>query len=141
MRRNGFFRVPLEALSAWADAVSPAAAVLDFGCCMRFLDPDGEIDAVASPRHGDVLIVSGALNRKAAPLLRRYYDQMPDPKTVLAVGTCVCGSGPFAGSYAIVADINEIVPVDVFVQGCPPTREDFLKGLAHLKKKRREKTL
>ena len=82
-----------------------------------------------NPRQGDILIVTGAVNRKIAPRLRRIYDQMPHPKAVLAVGTCTVSCGVFEGSYNIVGPVHRHIPVDVYVHGCPPKPEAIIDGL------------
>lgn len=88
----------------------------------------------ASPRQADLLLVSGRLTRKMAPVLRRLYDQMPDPKWVLAMGDCASCGGVF-NNYAVVQGIDEIVPVDVYVAGCPPRPEALIHGIMTLHEK------
>ena len=88
----------------------------------------------ASPRQSDLMIVAGRVSRKMAPVLRRLYDQMPDPKWVLAMGDCASCGGIF-NNYAIVQGVDEIVPVDVFVAGCPPRPEALIHGLMTLHEK------
>ena len=88
----------------------------------------------ASPRQADLLLVSGRLSRKMAPVLRKLYDQMPDPKWVLAMGDCASCGGVF-NNYAIVQGIDEIVPVDVYVAGCPPRPEALIHGIMTLHEK------
>ncbi|MDR1859942.1 MAG: NADH-quinone oxidoreductase subunit B [Bacteroidales bacterium] len=89
----------------------------------------------ASPRQADLLLVSGTITNKMAPVLRRLYDQMADPKYVVAVGGCTISGGPFKKSYHVVNGINSIVPVDVYVPGCPPRPEAFFFGLMQLQRK------
>ena len=84
---------------------------------------------VASPRHADVLMVTGPVTKNMAEALLRTYDAMPDPKWVVAVGDCARGGGCFAGSYAISGGVESILTVDLYIDGCPPAPIDLLKGL------------
>ncbi len=87
-----------------------------------------------SPRQGDVILVNGTITYKMAPVLRRLYDQMADPKYVVAIGGCAIAGGPFTKSYHVVKGVNEIIPVDVYVPGCPPRPESFLYGMMQLQR-------
>lgn len=89
----------------------------------------------ASPRQSDVMIVAGTLTNKMAPALRRVYDQMPEPRYVLSMGSCANGGGYYHYSYAVVRGCDRIVPVDIYVPGCPPTAEALLYGMIQLQKK------
>lgn len=88
----------------------------------------------ASPRQSDLMIVAGRVTRKMAPVLRRLYDQMPDPKWVIAMGDCAACGGIF-NNYAIVQGVDEVVPVDVYVAGCPPRPEALIHGFMTLHEK------
>jgi NADH-quinone oxidoreductase subunit B len=88
----------------------------------------------ASPRQSDLMIVAGRVSRKMAPVLRRLYDQMPDPKWVVAMGDCASCGGVF-NNYAIVQGVDEVVPVDVYVAGCPPRPEALMHGILTLHEK------
>ena len=87
-----------------------------------------------SPRQSDLMIVAGRLSRKMAPVLRRIYDQMPEPKYVLSMGACASVGGVF-DNYALVQGVDQIVPVDVFVPGCPPRPESLIYGIVQLQRK------
>jgi NADH-quinone oxidoreductase subunit B len=87
-----------------------------------------------SPRQSDLMIVAGRLSRKMAPVLRRIYDQMPEPKWVISMGACASVGGVF-DNYAIVQGVDQVVPVDVFVPGCPPRPEALIYGIVQLQKK------
>ena len=88
----------------------------------------------ASPRQSDLMIVAGRVSRKMAPILRRLYDQMPDPKWVISMGDCASCGGVF-NNYAIVQGVDEIVPVDIYVAGCPPRPEALIHGILSLYEK------
>ena len=87
---------------------------------------------VASPRHADVLLVTGPVTKNMREALKRTYDATPNPKWVVAVGGCALDGGCFAGSYAVLGGVSEVVPVDLHIPGCPPAPTDILKGLLTL---------
>jgi NADH-quinone oxidoreductase subunit B len=93
-----------------------------------------------SPRQSDLMIVAGRVSRKMAPVLRRLYDQMPDPKWVIAMGDCASCGGVF-NNYAIVQGVDEVVPVNVYVAGCPPRPEALIHGIVTLHEKVRGEKL
>jgi len=88
----------------------------------------------ASPRQSDLMIVAGRVTHKMAPVLRRLYDQMPDPKWVIAMGDCAACGGVF-NNYAIVQGVDQVVPVDIYVAGCPPRPEALIHGIMQLQEK------
>lgn len=88
-----------------------------------------------SPRQADVILVNGTITTKMAPVLKRLYDQMADPKYVIAIGGCAISGGPFKGSYHVVKGVDKILPVDVYCPGCPPRPESFLYAMMQLQRK------
>ena len=91
--------------------------------------------AIECPRQADLILVCGTITYKMAPVLKRLYDQMAEPKYVIAVGGCTCTGGPFTKSYHVVKGVDKILPVDVYVPGCPPRPEAFYYGMMQLQRK------
>ncbi len=88
-----------------------------------------------TPRQSDLMLVSGTVTKKMVPLIVRLFNQMPEPKYVVAMGACASGGGPFKEGYNVVAGIDKFLPVDVYVPGCPPTPQALIHGLIQLQKK------
>ncbi|KAL2870155.1 NuoB/complex I 20 kDa subunit family protein [Aspergillus lucknowensis] len=131
-------------LIAWARNGSMWPLTFALACCgiemMHVSMPRYDQDRLgiifrASPRQSDVMIVAGTVTNKMAPALRQLYDQMPDPKWVISMGSCAIGGGYYHYSYSVVRGVDRIVPVDIYVPGCPPTAEALLYGIFQLQKK------
>ncbi len=124
--------------SLWPAICFPACCAFEFiaANASRFdLSRFGMEILRASPRQADLMVTAGTLTWKAAPIVRRIYDQMPEPKWVIAMGACGISGGIFRSSYNVVPGYNRIVPVDVYVPGCPPRPEALIYGIRMLHKK------
>jgi len=133
----------LDAVINWARTGSLWPMTFGLACCavemMHSAAARYDLDRLgivfrASPRQSDVMIVAGTLTNKMAPALRKVYDQMAEPRYVLSMGSCANG-GYYHYSYAVVRGCDRIVPVDIYVPGCPPTAEALVYGLIQLQKK------
>ncbi len=141
---RGFVVANLDKVVNWARTGSLWPMTFGLACCAvemihaymsRWdLDRFGIIPR-ASPRQSDCMIVAGTLTNKMAPALRRVYDQMPEPRWVISMGSCANGGGYYHYSYSVVRGCDRVVPVDVYVPGCPPTAEGLVYGILQLQKK------
>jgi NADH-quinone oxidoreductase subunit B len=141
---KGFLLTKVDDLFDWARTGSMWPMTFGLACCAvemihaymsRYdLDRFGVIPR-PSPRQSDVMIVAGTLTNKMAPALRRVYDQMPEPRWVISMGSCANGGGYYHYSYSVVRGCDRIVPVDIYVPGCPPTAEALVYGILQLQKK------
>jgi NADH-quinone oxidoreductase subunit B len=124
--------------SLWTAVAFPACCAMEFMSAMvpRFdLARFGMELMRSSPRQADLIITAGTLTWKMAPQIKRIYDQMAEPKWVIAMGACACSGGIFTNSYSVVPGYNHIIPVDVYVPGCPPRPEGLIYGIQMLQKK------
>ena len=141
---KGFVVAQMDKLAAWAQTGSLWPMTFGLACCaiemMHSACARYDLDRFGvvfrpSPRQSDVMIVAGTLTNKMAPALRRVYDQMPEPRYVISMGSCANGGGYYHYSYSVVRGCDRIVPVDIYVPGCPPTAEALLYGVMLLQKK------
>ena len=144
IQNKGFVVANFDKLLDWARTGSLWPMTFGLACCAvemihsymsRYdLDRFGVIPR-PSPRQSDVMIVAGTLTNKMAPALRKVYDQMAEPRWVISMGSCANGGGYYHYSYSVVRGCDRIVPVDIYVPGCPPTAEALVYGILQLQKK------
>jgi len=144
VQNKGFMLAKLDDLMAWARTGSMWPMTFGLACCgiemihaymSRYdLDRFGMMPR-PSPRQSDVMIVAGTLTNKMAPALRQLYDQMPEPRWVISMGSCANGGGYYHYSYSVVRGCDRIVPVDIYIPGCPPSAEALVYGLLQLHRK------
>ena len=141
---KGYVTTSVDALLNWARTGSMWPMTFGLACCavemMHTSMPRYDLERFgtaprASPRQSDLIIVAGTLTNKMAPALRKVYDQMPEPRYVISMGSCANGGGYYHYSYAVVRGCDRVVPVDIYVPGCPPTAEALLYGVLLLQKK------
>jgi NADH-quinone oxidoreductase subunit B len=141
---KGFFVTSTDEMITWARTGSIYWVTFGLACCaiemMQVMMPRYDLERLgcfprASPRQSDLMIVAGTLTNKMAPALRKVYDQMPEPRYVISMGSCANGGGYYHYSYSTVRGCDRIVPVDIYVPGCPPTAEALLYGILLLQKK------
>ena len=141
---QGYVNWVMEKITTWARVNSPWVIHFNSGSCngcdieiLATLTPRYDVERFGiklrgSPRHADVLICTGPVTRQARDGLLRTYEQMPDPKFVVAVGSCGISGGVFQGCYNIVGEIDEVIPVDAYIPGCPPRPEAIIDGIVKL---------
>lgn len=134
----------MDQLKTWARVNSPWAIHFNSGSCngcdieiLATLTPRYDMERFGvklqgSPRHADILICTGPVTRQARERLIRIYEQMPDPKFVVAVGSCALTGGAFQGCYNVMGGIDQVIPVDAYIPGCPPRPEAIIDGLVKL---------
>ena len=141
---KGFVVTNFDKLANWARAGSLWPMTFGLACCavemMQAAASRYDMDHLGvvfrpSPRQADVMIVAGTLCNKMAPALRKVYDQMAEPRYVISMGSCANGGGYYHYSYSVVRGCDRIVPVDIYVPGCPPTAEALMYGILQLQKK------
>ena len=141
---RGVVTTSLDALINWARTGSMWPVSFGLACCavemMQASMPRYDVERFgfaprASPRQSDVMIVAGTLTNKMAPALRKVYNQMPEPRYVISMGSCANGGGYYHYSYAVVRGCDRVVPVDIYVPGCPPSAEALVYGILLLQKK------
>jgi NADH-quinone oxidoreductase subunit B len=141
---KGFVVAQLDKLVNWARTGSLWPMTFGLACCavemMQAAASRYDMDRLGlvfrpSPRQSDVMIVAGTLCNKMAPALRKVYDQMAEPRYVISMGSCANGGGYYHYSYSVVRGCDRIVPVDIYVPGCPPTAEALMYGVLQLQKK------
>ena len=135
---------PLDRLAQWARKSSLWSLTFGLSCCaiemMASAAPRFDLDRFgmffrATPRQADVMIVAGWVSVKMAPFIQRLYEQMPEPKYVIAMGGCASAGGPYRDSITIVKGVDHFLPVDVYVYGCPPRPENLIHGILKLQEK------
>lgn len=149
--KPGFYVTSVESIFSWARSGSLWPMSFGLACCavemMHCAASRYDLDRFGvifrpSPRQSDLMIVAGTLCNKMAPAFRKVYDQMAEPRWVISMGSCANGGGYYHYSYSVVRGCDRIVPVDLYVPGCPPTAESLMYGIIQLQNKiRRNKKI
>ena len=144
MNNKGYILTTVNEVINWSRTGSLYWMTFGLACCavemMHTSLPRYDLERFGaiprgSPRQSDLMIVAGTLTNKMAPALRKVYDQMPEPRYVISMGSCANGGGYYHYSYSVVRGCDKIVPVDIYVPGCPPSAEALLYGIMQLQKK------
>jgi len=149
---GGFFLTTVDSLVNWGRSNSIWPLTFATSCCgiemmaaaaaRHDLARFGMEVYRASPRQADVIVVAGTIVHRMAPVLKRLYDQMSEPKYVVAMGACAVSGGPFYyNSYSVIRGVDNVIPVDVYIPGCPPRPEAFLHGMMQLQEKIKRETM
>ena len=151
LKDQGFILTTVDKVIQWAQSGSLWPMSFGLACCavemMHAAMPRYDLDRFGagafrpSPRQSDLMIVAGTLCNKMAPALRKVYDQMAEPRWVISMGSCANGGGYYHYSYSVVRGCDRIVPVDIYVPGCPPTAEALLYGVIQLQNKIKRKKI
>src|SRR5512140_1028374 len=144
MNQKDLWREVMDGLKTWARVNSPWVLHFNSGSCndcdiemLATLTPRYDVERLgvklqASPRHADVLLCTGAVTRQARDALVRIYAQMPEPKFVVAIGSCALSGGAFQGCYNVMGGIDQVIPVNAYIPGCPPRPEAIIDGIVKL---------
>jgi NADH-quinone oxidoreductase B subunit len=134
----------MSKLATWARLKSPWVLHFNSGACngcdievVALLTPRFDVERFgikleSSPRHADILLVTGSVTQQCAERLKRIYEQMPEPKFVVAIGACACSGGIFQGNYNVLNGVDKVIPVNAYIPGCPPKPEALIDGVVKL---------